>query len=253
MKQFELTYLCLEPFLPPLYRGVRRRLVQIAQASELALPEVLDVGGRKSHYTIGVPGRVTITDLPRETPLQRELNLGIDERMMAELRRRRSNVRDVLLDDMTHSALPDASFDCVVSVEVLEHVEDDHSFVREVSRVLRPGGVFVMTTPNGDSVPNDGNPDHKRHYTREQLRGLLTTYFATADVEYAVRNGRLRILGNRSWSVRHPVRTAVCMAANVVNGIQSAAPALKDRAADALHLIAVARKRDGRRAELLAR
>lgn len=43
---------------------------------------------------------------------------------------------------------PDRSFDVVVSVEVWEHVENPYRLLREVRRVLRPGGRFVFTTPN---------------------------------------------------------------------------------------------------------
>lgn len=42
----------------------------------------------------------------------------------------------------------DASFDIVVAVEVVEHVEDQFRFVRELHRVTRPGGRALVTTPN---------------------------------------------------------------------------------------------------------
>ena len=47
-------------------------------------------------------------------------------------------------------ALPfaDASFDLAVAVEVMEHIDDHDRFFSEVTRVLKPGGVFMMTTPN---------------------------------------------------------------------------------------------------------
>lgn len=44
--------------------------------------------------------------------------------------------------------LPDGSVDLAYSVEVLEHLEDQFAYLREVHRVLRPGGRFVLTTPN---------------------------------------------------------------------------------------------------------
>ncbi len=44
--------------------------------------------------------------------------------------------------------LPDGSVDLAYSVEVLEHLEDQFAYLREVHRVLRPGGRFVVTTPN---------------------------------------------------------------------------------------------------------
>lgn len=241
MKPHELTYLGVEPFLLPLHKKIRRRLVKIAK-SYSHRPEILDVGGRKSHYTIAVPGHITITDLPRETDVQRELNLGINQEIVEKTYSRRSNVRRILLDDMTRSSLPASSFDCVVSVEVLEHVEEDARFVEEVYRVLKPGGVFLMTTPNGDSVKNT-NPDHKRHYTREQLSALLSSVFEKVEVEYAIQGGVYRKLGLRSWSVRRPGRTALSMVGNLVNSIQSTGETIKHRSQGTRHLIAAAGKR----------
>lgn len=237
--RFERLYLCAEPFLPPLYRLVRRRLRKVAVGLG-GRPAVLDVGGRKSHYTIGVPAQVTVTDLPRETAVQQQLHLGVDDTIRRQMLGRRSNVAEMLFDDMTRSSLPDAAFDAVVAVEVLEHVEDDATFLREVHRVLKPGGIFLMTTPNGDFVANT-NPDHKRHYTRRQLVERLTTCFPRVGVEYAVRAGRWRTLGLRSWSPRHPLRTALSMIGNVVNTWQSSRVG-PDEATGTRHLVAEARK-----------
>lgn len=44
--------------------------------------------------------------------------------------------------------LPDASFDIACSTEGIEHLEDGFGFLRELRRVLRPGGRLVLTTPN---------------------------------------------------------------------------------------------------------
>jgi SAM-dependent methyltransferase len=236
MKPFELLYLCAEPFLPPLHRKVRKRLSAVVKPQEREL-QILDVGGRKSHYTIGIPGSITITDLPRESDIQQYLNLGLTQEIIDENQTRRSNVRRVLYDDMTRSTLPSETFDCVVSVEVLEHVEEDEAFVREVHRVLKRGGTFLMTTPNGDSVK-------KRHYLRKQLHDLLSKYFSEAEVEYAIRGGKFRTLGLRSWSPRHPVQTLLSMIGNTINSVQSSSTALKNQAQGTRHLIAVAQKQN---------
>lgn len=49
--------------------------------------------------------------------------------------------------------LEDASVDLAVSDWTLEHVEDPAAFVAELTRVLRPGGVFIARTVNRNSVP----------------------------------------------------------------------------------------------------
>ncbi len=43
--------------------------------------------------------------------------------------------------------VPDATFDLVLSIEVLEHVADVRRSIREISRVLAPGGLLLVTTP----------------------------------------------------------------------------------------------------------
>jgi len=47
---------------------------------------------------------------------------------------------------------PEASFDAVTLVEVIEHLYEPAATVRELSRIVRPGGVVYMSTPNEESV-----------------------------------------------------------------------------------------------------
>ena len=60
-----------------------------------------------------------------------------------------ADVSIVQLDLNTHPLpYPDASFDLVTCSEVLEHVENYRAVLREIYRVLKPGGLMVVTTPN---------------------------------------------------------------------------------------------------------
>jgi 2-polyprenyl-3-methyl-5-hydroxy-6-metoxy-1,4-benzoquinol methylase len=46
----------------------------------------------------------------------------------------------------------DASFDAIISTEVIEHLENPRAVFRELSRLLRPGGSLLLTTPNQESI-----------------------------------------------------------------------------------------------------
>jgi SAM-dependent methyltransferase len=240
MKPFEIIYALCEPGLPVLYNRVRKTLRSIAKSSPTK-PRILDIGGRKSHYTIGIPASITVTDLPRTSAIQHQLHLGIDEQMVDRIRLQRSNIEQVLIDDMTRSSLGSDSFDCAVAVEVLEHVEDDATFVREVRRVLKSNGTFLMTTPNGDFVKNT-NPDHKRHYRRDELEVLLRQEFRSVDVRYAIPGTKYYNMALRSWSLKRPLGTLMTYLAGMINSLEDRFARPATDGAGMQELIAVARK-----------
>jgi SAM-dependent methyltransferase len=73
--------------------------------------------------------------------------------------------------------LPAASVDVVVNFQVIEHLWNQPQFVAECARVLRPGGVLLMSTPNritfspGRDTPV--NPFHTRELNAPELTELL--------------------------------------------------------------------------------
>ena len=75
----------------------------------------------------------------------------------------------------------DESFDYVISFQVIEHIKNDKEFVAEVSRVLRKGGKFIVSTPNAP-MSLTRNPWHIREYTAEELKKLLSKEFSQIDM-----------------------------------------------------------------------
>lgn len=219
MKLFEIFYLIVEPFFPALYDQVRIRLKSLTKNSKVTL-KILDVGGRKSHYTIGIPADFTISDLPKESDLQNRLNLGINESIINQTQIRRSNIKNIIFDDMVNSKLPDNEFDGVIAIEVIEHVEEDEKFLQQISRILRPGGFLLLTTPNGDHILNT-NPDHKRHYKREQLEEKLKLAFNIEELSYIVSETKEYRYGLKSWNFKKPFKTMKIMYSNFKNRKQS--------------------------------
>ncbi len=76
------------------------------------------------------------------------------------------------------TGLPDNHFDFVVSFQVIEHIKKDLAFVQEIHRVLKPGGKFILTTPN-KKMSLTRNPWHIREYTIDELTTLLKKAFAS--------------------------------------------------------------------------
>jgi len=82
---------------------------------------------------------------------------------------------------------PDNSFDIIVSLDILEHLQDDRKFVREMFRVLKSGGMLILSTPTTGPfylVNHMKNlvgltPDQYGHvvegYTLPQLKTMLAT------------------------------------------------------------------------------
>jgi len=85
-----------------------------------------------------------------------------------------------VVGDAQHVPFPDSSFDSVVSMETIEHLPDYQEYLRECKRVLRPGGVFICSTPNKNvSMPVTGepNPFHIKEFTSEEFDHSLSQYF----------------------------------------------------------------------------
>ena len=77
--------------------------------------------------------------------------------------------------------LPDESFDTVVNFQVIEHIKDDHLFLKEIARVLKPGGTAIISTPN-IKMTLSRNPWHSREYTGDGLAGICKKYFSKVDM-----------------------------------------------------------------------
>jgi GT2 family glycosyltransferase/SAM-dependent methyltransferase/glycosyltransferase involved in cell wall biosynthesis len=82
--------------------------------------------------------------------------------------------------DAAQMPLPDNCVDVVVSFETLEHLPDQEKFLSEVRRVLRPGGLFLVSTPDRlvYSAPGQPpNPYHVLELTGPEFSELLTRHF----------------------------------------------------------------------------
>jgi SAM-dependent methyltransferase len=89
--------------------------------------------------------------------------------------------------DLAHLTAPPRSFDLITCFEVIEHVPDPVAVLAELARVLAPGGVLAISSPNADRYP-PGNPHHVREFTTAEFRALLAETFP-----------HVRLLAQHQW------------------------------------------------------
>lgn len=88
------------------------------------------------------------------------------------------------------SALADNAYDSIVSFQVIEHIEDDKLFLKEIHRVLKPGGVALITTPNR-SMSLTRNPWHIREYLPNELKDLASSIFPSVEMKGITGNAKV--------------------------------------------------------------
>jgi SAM-dependent methyltransferase len=116
------------------------RVVELLEERDLSGARVADVGAGNGHFAYVLGERLHARGLDVAQ------HLFPCDTAPEEFEYERVECRRVGSD----GRLPfeDESLDAVVSIEVIEHVEDQFAFLRELARVTRPGGRVIVTTPN---------------------------------------------------------------------------------------------------------
>jgi len=111
------------------------------------------------------------------------LGVDIGEDVIAHARARYAGIAGLRFEagDATRlDSLPDASFDLVLSFETLEHVQDQERLLDGFARLLAPGGLLLVSTPDKRTytdLTGEVNPHHVRELYRDQFEALLSARF----------------------------------------------------------------------------
>jgi len=157
------------------YRG--RRTVLEGAIARLGLPasaRILDAGCGSGRNMLELARLGTAT------------GIELSDESVALARKR--DVGEVVAGSVLEMPFPDDSFDFAVSLDVIEHLEDDLAALRELRRVLAPGGTLLLTVPAYQWLwsHHDEINEHHRRYTRRSLQRVAeqagwkqvrTTYF----------------------------------------------------------------------------
>ena len=129
------------------------------------------------------------------------------------------------------SDLPSAATDCAFLMDVLEHVDQDDVLLRDLLRVVRPGGLVVITVPAHRTLWSDHDVflGHWRRYNRRELLHLVEScgfivqecfyFFAMALAERLIArslsrgglSGRRRGVGGWRYGPAHPFTQIVSL------------------------------------------
>jgi SAM-dependent methyltransferase len=107
---------------------------------------------------------------------------GVDVSPLACELARASGVGDVCEASVTALPFRDGEFSAVVSADVLYHLDDDEAALREMARMLQPGGIIVINVPAHPWLwsYHDVAVHGRRRYTRGELAGKLSRAGFTA-------------------------------------------------------------------------
>ena len=102
--------------------------------------------------------------------------------------------------DIQQIPIADGEFDAVICNHIMEHVEDDRKAMRELYRILRPGGWGIILSPEeldrAETFEDDtitdreertrifGQYDHRRIYGRDYAQRLASAGFEVVDCDY---------------------------------------------------------------------
>lgn len=152
----------IQPAYPDEARYIVQRPIFSALLKEvnLAGAACLNAGcGEMLYFDLldNIPGAGNIVHMDLETPKESTV---------------RNNPRhSATPGSVTEIPFPDQTFGLVFCTEVIEHVPDDARAVKEISRVLQPGGLALISTP---TPPAPHDPNHVREgYTLGQMTELL--------------------------------------------------------------------------------
>lgn len=185
---------------------VHRVLRRLLRALPQRRIDVLDAGtgfGQYTYWLLKSDPRVHVTSV--------DVKKDYLEMVAGLLAKARLADRAVLrVQDLTAPMTEQEAFDLVLSVDVMEHIEDDEAVFRNIVRVLRPGGHVVINTPSdqgGSDAERSGESfigEHVREgYAPEELARKLQSAGLEV-VEWTYTYGRY---GSAAWRllVRHPI------------------------------------------------
>jgi 2-polyprenyl-3-methyl-5-hydroxy-6-metoxy-1,4-benzoquinol methylase len=112
------------------------------------------------------------------------------ESALAKLRLKYPSGKFIAMNIPPLGELKTNAYDVLITFQVIEHIEDDELFLKELHRVLKPGGVALVTTPNR-KMSLTRNPWHVREYLADELKKRAQKYFNEVEMKGITGNDKV--------------------------------------------------------------
>ena len=179
-------------------RYVRREITRL-RADGFSPGEILDAGSGFGQYSFRLAKtfpRVKIVGLDLKEEL---VNSGNQFAVKAGFNQITFELGDLL--SMTYKS----RFNLVLSVDVMEHIEDDQSVLDNIGRALKPGGYFIMTTPyfnsSGRETAAIGQPFVDEHVRPGYFKSELQEKLSRAGMDLRQFTITYGPRGNIAWKL----------------------------------------------------
>lgn len=139
--------------------------------------------------------------------------VGVDRSPAYIARARRADPHATyLVADAARVPLPDASFDGVLLLDVLEHLPDERAAIAEVARLLAPGGTLVLSVPHRGPLAWLDSLNLYARLVRLTRHGRLPPEIAATGRHRHYSTGELRALLGGDFELRRVWRTGIGLA-----------------------------------------
>ena len=157
----------------------QRHLIAYKEAAKIISGTVLEIGSGEGY------GIMELAPTADKYIAVDKYDTHISDELKVE-----NDITFILTEVPPLNGIKDNSVDFVVTFQVIEHIENDELFLKEIKRVLKPGGKLIMTTPNV-KMSLTRNPWHIREYSPEQMESVLKSVFENFELKGVFGNKKV--------------------------------------------------------------
>ena len=173
----------------------QRHLIAYKEAAKIVSGTVLEVGSGEGY------GIMELAPITEKYIAVDKYDTHISDELKGE-----NDITFIQTEVPPLKGIDDDSVDFVVTFQVIEHIQNDELFLKEIKRVLKPGGILILETPNPENIIVGSSsfyldPSHKAPVHPETL-SFLTKYLGFELVKIVRLNEPKELIQHNSFELR---------------------------------------------------